>query len=518
MYFGNFFNEMYAEGATTSTAGRPLIDGNLDTKAPSFPAKIRKQTHWLNVNGTDIPSIVRTNTNKSVGVSVSIQIESKSKTFNKEGEEFLTEFAEKNVGELKNKHHLSRAMRTMSDFNLIDGGYIVRHHYNYSEYEKGNWVFPYRYELVGVDMVDITKTQTIFQKERNETTINGLVRNKWGQITHIWIYSTEDKIESTKVPYSDITYYSDTWTSIDQQTAVSKLTSILKTLDQSLQYGVATLDAAIESAKAGHYLQSQAYNEVMKVVSEAVRAQVPNASDAQDIAKVVDLVKPVLRQLSNLGVKPHGVTPIALDDTVLFDTSKTDSEYKSLNDNTEMKMASSLGYSDIGTYKKASDANYSSIKATIEMDQITADISFDDMTKGSINEILSRALSVAVQIGRITDRVAYWKNPRSFHKFRYLRQNKIDIEPAKNATANKINIAQGIDTPANIIETRYGIKYEDWLKKEEEQRELKADRDLALEIRLLTKRQKAFEKAEVEDPNIIDAEIVEKPPKEKTNE
>jgi len=179
-----------------------------------------------------------------------------------------------------------------------------------------------------------------------------------------------------------------------------------------------------------------------------------------------------------------------------------------------MKMASSQGYSDIGAYKKASDAIYSSIKATIEMDQITADVRFDDMKNIVIDEILSRLMIVGIQIGRISQRVAYFKKPYSFNKFRCLRQNKIDIEPAKNAMANKTNIALGIDTEANIIETKYGVKYEDFIKKDIEQKELKADATLALEIRLLTKRQEAFEKAKIEDPSIIE----ENPTEEKIDE
>jgi len=515
--YGSFFGSIYAEGAKTTTTGKPLHDGNIDFHATSFPREIRKQTHYLNVNGTDIPSIVRTNTNKTIGVSVSIQVESKSKVFNKEAEKYIDGFLKKGGGELTNKHHFNKTARIWSDFDLIDGGFMIRHHYNYDKFESGEWKFPYRYENVGVDMIDVSKTQRTFDENRKQTTINGLVRNEWGQITHIWLYNNENKRKSTKVPYDDIIYYSDTWISIDQQTAVSKLTSMLRTLDMSLQYGTAELNSAIEAAKAGHYLKSQAYNEVMTVVSEAIKAQVPNASDAKDIAKVIDLVKPVMRQLANLGVKPHGVTPIASGDEVQFDTSKSDSQYKTLNDNTEMKMASSIGYSDIGTYKKASDANYSSIKATIEMDQITADVKFDDIKNIVIDDILSRAVVVGIQIGEISQRVAYFKKPSDFNKFRCLRQNKIDIEPAKNATANKINIAQGIDTQANIVETKYGIKYEKWVEKDIEQQELKADADLALEIRLLDKRQKAFEKAELEDPQVVETEIVsDKTPSKET--
>lgn len=491
--YNNFFGEMYAQGATTSTAGKLLIDGNIDLKASSFPRKIREQTHWLNVNTTDVPTIVRTNTNKTIGVSVSTQVETKSKTFNKQAESLIEKHGKKGVGELTGRHHFNKSLRIMSDFDLLDGGFIIRHHYS------PIWEIPYKYELVGVDMIDVTKTTHSFEATRTETTINGLVRNKWGQITHLWLYATEEKISSIKVPYDNLTYYSDTWISIDQQTAASKLVSMLKTLDQSLQYGTATLNSAIEAAKAGHYLKSQAYNEVMMVVADTIKANT-TGKDAASIAKAIDLVKPIMRQLSNLGIKPHGVTPIASGDEVQFDTKKTDSEYKALNDNNEMKMASSLGYSDIGTYKKASDANYSSIKATIEMDQITADVRFNDLENVVLQEIHTRLIRVGIQQGFIKERVKYWSNPYDYNKFRYLRQNKIDIEPAKNATANKTNIELGIDTEANIVETKYGIKYEDYLDKKHEQDLLR----LGYEAKIEKARQDIFEKEGVvlpEDAN-----------------
>ena len=485
-YTTGFFSQ-YADGAAVTTAGKPLQEGNLDYTAVSFAKNIRQQNHWMNVNTTDIPTMVRTNTNKTIGVSVNAQVESKSKKFNKEAEKLIETHNKIGVGELTGRHHLNKALRIMSDFDLIDGGFIVRHHYNTT------WAIPYKYELVGVGMIDTTQTKYSYQTEKKTSTINGLVRNKWGQITHIWLYTSEDRNKSEKVPYKNITYYSDTWISIDQQTAVSKLVSMLKTLDQSLQYGTAELNSAIEAAKAGAYLKSQAYNEVMKVVSDTVQANA-NGSDAKSIAKAIDLVKPVMRQLSNLGVKPHGVTPIASDDDVVFNTGKTDSQYKQLNDNNEMKMASSLGFSDIGMYKKASSANYSSIKATIEMDQITADVRFDDLKNVVLSDIFTRLIKVGVQIGLISERTAYWKNPDEFNKIRYLRQNKIDIEPAKNAQANKTNIELGLKTKGQIVEEATGVKYETFLEKKHHQ-ELLA---LSYEVELEKKRQELYKNAGLE--------------------
>lgn len=482
----------YAEGAKTITAGKPKADGNIDIKHPAFARKTREQINWLNVNEPDIQSIISSLTSKTMGVSINIQVESPSEEFNKQAEELIEEHCgyelingeDRAVGELSGKHHFNSFARQLSDFTGLNGGIIVRHHYSNA------WAIPYKYELVGVDMIDISKTTTMLldrSKGRQETTINGIVRNKYGAITHLWLYTNEDKTQSKPIPYQDLTYYSEVWINIDQQTAVSKLTSILSRLDMSTQYGIAELEAAIEEAKAGHYIESQAYAELMKIVGEEIsKANLGSGKIRIEAAR--DLVTPILREMSNLGIKAKGLTPIAQGDKVSFNTAKRDSAYKDMNQNSEMKIAASQGMSDIGIYSKAADANYSSIKYTLETDQRTADIRFDEIKNKVFYGIFSRLIQVGIQIGRITNRAAYWKNPNRFHKFRYLRQNKIDTEPAKNALANKTNIELGLKTKGQIIEEQSGQKYETYLKKQHEQKLL----ELNYEVQLEVARQKAF--------------------------
>jgi capsid protein len=341
-------------------------------------------------------------------------------------------------------------------------------------------------------MIDISKT-TVSYQDTSSTTINGIVRNKWGQITHLYLFKDHKKTRSEKVKYDNITYYSEVWLNIDQQVAVSKLTSMLSKIDKTTQYENSELQSAIEESKAGHYIKSSAYNELMRVVADEVANHV-SGTGAERIRKVKDLVTPILRDLSNLGVKPKGLTPIASGDDVQFNNTKRDSQYKDMNNNSEKKSSASQGLSDIGVYSKASEANYSSIKYTLETDQRTADIRFDNIKAHILDEILERLIMIGVQIGRITERVAYWNNPYAFNKFRYLRQNKIDTEPAKNAQANKTNIELGIETEADIIEKSKGVSYEDFLKKRHEQK----IQELKYDVEFEKARQKAYKDAGIE--------------------
>lgn len=477
----------YAHGAKTITKGQPKVDGHIDVKDPVFPRLMREQINWLNVNEPDIPAIASSIDAKTMGVNINIQVESSNPSFNQQAESLIEDFCgyefmngtEVAVGELSGQHHFNSAARIMSHFTTLNGGFIIRHHYNNA------WRIPYKFELVGVDMIDITKSQRLNIPEgATESTINGIVRDPFGRITHLWIYSNILKSKSEKVPYENLTYFSEVWVSIDQQTAISKLTSILNRLDMSTQYGIAELEAAIEEAKAGHYIESSAYSEYMKIIIEELnKVSQSKSNSVERIGAVKDLITPLLRDLSNLGIKARGLTPIPQGDKPIFNGAKRDSIYNDMNANSDMKVASSQGMSDIGIFSKASDANYSAIKYVNETDQISCDIRFDDISKRAFYSIFSRLIMVGVQIGRITtNRISFWKEPSAYLKFRYLRQNKIDIEPTKNAQANQTNIELGVKTEAMIVEEQSGIKYETFLRNKAEDAKLRIKYEVELEL------------------------------------
>ena len=460
----------YAQGAKTITAGKPSVDGSLDYRDSQFPRNIRSQIGWLNVNEPDISAIVSSLTSKTMGVNLSVQVESPNSSFNAEAEAFLEDFfgyefiggESRAVCDLGGRLHFPSSARTMSDFAALHGGFLVKHHYNLA------WRIPYRFERLSVDMIDINKNVHSTIPTDLPRTLNGLARDIFGEITGVWLYTDHTKSKSELIPYSKLTYYSEVWTSIDQYTAVSRLTSILSRLDMATQYGIAELEAAVEEAKAGHYIESSAYSELMKIVGEEI-SKVQGTTPKERINKAVDMVTPILVQMANLGIKARGLTPIPQGDKPIFNTTKRNTIYNDMNNNSEMKISASQGLSDIGVYSKAASANYSSIKYTLETDQRTCDIRFNDLSTRVFFGIVARAIEVGIQIGRITARTAYWKNPNEFLKFRWLRQNKIDTEPGKTAVANKTNVALGIKAKGQIVEEAMGIKYEKFLAKKYEQ-------------------------------------------------
>lgn len=444
------FGGGYAEGAGNLTSGKPLSDGRIDKIDPSSSAKIRKEVKWLNVNNTDIPTLVTALTAKTIGSNITTQVVSPNETFNREAESLIEQHNKIGVGELTNKHHFNGAMRTVSDFVQMEGGILIRHHYNLA------WTIPYKYELISVDMIDIKKRAELPQTE--EKIVNGIVYNNWNQPIAYYLYTNEDRRESVRVSSEDVTYYSEVWASVGQQLAISKFVRLLTTLDRTAIYEDAELQSATEEAKAGGYLKSTAFAQIMNIIYEQIEQQ---TGTIQDKLSQLDQIN---AKLSKLGIKPSGLTPIPETDDVIFNSSKRDSIYSDINGNSITKMASSQGLSHISAYGKADKANYSAIKFSAESDALQAEIRFDDISNKVINEINRRLINVGVQIGLISDRAKYWANPTAYVKFRYIRKVNIDIEPSKNATADKTNLENGTVTKGQLIEKKHGIKKEDFWK------------------------------------------------------
>lgn len=475
----------YAKGAEKATLGKPLYDGDIDRVDVAFPAKIRKQNHWLNVNTTDIPTVVKSYTSRTIGITLNTQVESPSRIFNDKAENLIEKFNRIKIGELTGRHHFASSMRLISDFEILDGGVIIKHHYN------KQWEIPYKYEVVSVDMIDASKNYNRYTED--DITVAGIQLNKWNQITHLWLYEDENKLKSKKVPIEDITYYSEVWVSVGQQVAISQLSSMLSTMDKVYQYANAELEAAIEEAKAGAYIKSTAFNEIIRIATDEI-------GQMSDSEKAKAELQDILKGYARLGVGHTGLTPIPAEDEVQFNTAKRDGVFSDLNSNAELKMASSQGMSDLGMYKKADKANYSSLKYAIETDQLSADIRFDNISNKVIDEIYTRLLRVGVQLGILPERVSFWSNQTSYAKFRYLRKNKIDVEPGKTATANKTNLELGIKDEATIIEQAEGIKYETFLSKKEKHLKMKIDSEIKLEIYQAEQRKTAYAKANIDMP------------------
>lgn len=468
-----FSNSLYSvpliQGAPESTNNMPMYDGSIETYS-NIAKQSRKQLNFHNTNGTDVPSMLNAIEAGVIGSGINIQSRLSDPILNEQFEKLLKEHSRKGAFHTREMFSRNEAFRQIIRFKHLSGGVIIRHHYSNS------WAIPYKLDILGVDMIDTSKTDRKNLK-------NGIQRNKYGAITHLWLYTDEGK--RTSLPYSmkNMTYHMTSWMSLDQYTAVSRLVTILPTLDGMLQYASAEVKAAIERAKAGVYWSTELYG----VILDAINAEYRDAR--ADLATKVEEARKLLEGLAKRGVSAHGATPIPKDDTIHKVDSKTDSVYDVLTNHSQKAMASSVGGSSVSVYKDIEKGNYSSIKAAISFDEEFYKIEFNRLEEDVIDEYLRRLFAIGVQIGRIklTTR-RYFSDPEQYHSWDILRQSKRIIDEAKYATAVDTQLRSGTTT----LEYVYGENGKDYVTEMRKQ--------IARDIEVETMRREMYKEAGLEPP------------------
>jgi capsid protein len=414
----------------------PTTDEDIERINIEFARKTREAVRWLGANGTDVGSIVTADIAGIVGSSVNIQSRVKNKNnFNEDVEEYIEYWSTE--CETTGRFHFNSALRAMVEFTDKDGGFLVRHHYNTA------WEIPYQFELIEVGMIDTSK-----HDEKNNL-LNGLQKNSYGKITGIYIFTSQERLESTLVSYDELIFFSPVWISLSQYTSVSKLASVLPTIDKLDKYTDAELNKVIEEAKSGVYWKTSMYDDLMKII-KATKDETQRKTQLQTL----------MNTLSESGVKPRGLTPIPLTDDLVKMDKASASVYPNMSKTTQGNIASSQGLSSQIVYQDSSDSNYSSIKAMMAFASIQWNIRWDDLEKLVVTPILKKVISAGVSKGQIRSSAGFFTNTRKFIKLEYMRVKEIDIEPAKTATADSTRLENGTISKREIARRR-GRNYED---------------------------------------------------------
>lgn len=460
--FGNIIN-----GSPESTSNKRLHDGSLE-EYPNIAQTSRRQLNFHGANGTDIPSILHAVVSGVIGSGVNIQSRSQDQKINIAFEALLKTHAKDKNFDTTGRFHRNEAFRKIVHFENLNGGVIVRHHYNNA------WAIPYRLELVGIDMIDTSKNHGKYLE-------NGLQKDKYGRITHIYLFVDAEKRVSKAFSMKNMTYHMATWMSLSQYTAVSRLVTILPTLDEVLQYSSAEVRSALERAKAGVYWGTELYGTILQALNEEFKTA--NATVGE---KVVE-AKKLLEGLSKRGLSATGATPIPVEDKIHTVDSKTDSVYDVITQQSQKSMSSSVGGSSVSVYKDIAVGNYASIKAAISFDEEHYKMEFDRLLNKVINEYLERLFMVGVQMGVIpVSRAKYFKNRDMYHVWDVLRQSKRVIDESKNATATAKELESGTTTLNRV----YAEKGLDYITETEKQI------DIDIQVELL--RKEKYEKAGLE--------------------
>jgi hypothetical protein len=276
-------------------------------------------------------------------------------------------------------------------------------------------------------MIDTSKSSYL------ENLKNGLQTDKYGTVIGIWLYDDYEKTRSSYHSTKNMTIYSPVWMSLSQYTAVSRIVSILSTLDASIIYRTEEIKAAIERAKSGVYWHTELFAELQ----EALSAQLKTYGTDQRVLEAKDLIN----SLSKRGVGVSGATATPKEDTVTQIDTKTESVYQALTDENQKGMSSAVGGSQVSIYRDIAKGNYSSIKAAISFDEEHYKIEFNRLVNSVIEDYLMRLFQVGVQTDRIPlARSKYFSDKEKYHNWDILRTSKrvIDEEKGAKATAKKL--------------------------------------------------------------------------------
>ena len=453
------------KGANESTKDLSTHDGGIDNYA-SYGRTTRGQLNSLHLNGIDLPSILSDLTTGVVGGGINIQSRSSIEGVNEAFEKILAKHSKKENFHSREILSANSFWSKVIVFNALHGGCIIHHRVS------KRWDFPYKMDIIGVDMIDISKNNI------NGRLKNGIQKNVDGAITHLHLFIDEFKTKSLPYSMKNLYYFFDPTFALDQYSPISRLVSIMPSIDNMEVYKDTSIRSAIEAVKAGHYWHTDLFDIITDQIKKELASGAITTDQAQDI----------MIELGKRGIMPHGATPIPKDDLITEIDTKTDSVFEPLVKDSKMGIASAVGGSPVGVYKNAENLSYATTKALLAYDEESYKSIFL-MLKALIDDYLERVFLMGVQEGLIPIPLnEYLKDRDSYHNWDILRTSKATLDESKEASANAKNLENGVTT-LNKIYAEKGLDLEEEAMKQ-------TDIDIRIE---LAKREK-YKKAGLDYP------------------
>jgi capsid protein len=462
------------QGSPETTFGKQTTDGKIESYG-DFATRSRRDINYHLFNGTDIPTLATTFANGVIGETVNIQARTDKDKINTQFENLIKEHSCIENFDITESYGRDEAFWASEYFKFLNGGIIIRNHYN------TKWDIPYKVELVGVDMIDTSKSR------KWENILNGLHTDKYGKVIGVYLFDDYEKSKSSYHSTKDMIICSPKWMSLSQRTAVSKLVSVLQKLDSSIIYDNEEIKAAIARAKTGVYWHTELFSELQNALSEKLKEY--------DTDERVVEIREVINSLASRGLGASGATPTPKEDTITQLNNKTDSTYKIFNDKAERSISSAVGMNPTTAYKDPEKGNYSSLKLMVSMSDNDFKVNFRRFKETFAQMYLKNLFRVGVQTKRIDLASSlYFNNPQKYHQWDIMRTVKIVIDETKEATARDKNLQNGSTTQIK----EYAARGLDYITEQEKQ----IDADIALEK---LKKQK-YEKAGLAYPGVTNEE------------
>lgn len=441
-------------------------DGAIERKG-DFAKMARQGINYRLANGTHIPAISLAHVSGVVGEGINIQARFGDDNLNSAFEKYLRIHGRRENLEVTGRFNFNELVRQIEHFKFVNGGVLIRFHYS------DQFDIPLRLELIGVDMIDTSKN--------DEKTRNGLQKDRFGKITHFWIFEDDKKAKSRRVAARNIFYYMQPWLSISQYTAVSQLITLIPTLEKYDEYLGAELKSALNKAKAGVYWSTELYSVIMERLDELKKTE-----GLEEAAKTA---AEIIAEMADRGIGVTGAVPIPNGDTIHKPNSNNDSVFATLSDTSLKTMTSAVGESITTATRDVQQGNYASLKMDAVLGSRIHKMQFDQL-RGFISEYLERLLEIGVRMGDIPIPIAefYANKYDYFGKWEIMRRIDDAVDEVKQAQSRQINLDSGTTTISRIY-SEQGLDYEAEIKKQ-----------IELDIKIELMRREMYQKAGLTPP------------------
>jgi len=422
----------------------------------------------------------------TISTGFNIQSKTLNDKFNTDFEALIKEWSKKGNCEITGRFFFEQAQRSMADeYAVKGGGYIIYHHFS------PLFTHGYMFELIPTYLIDTSKHVI------SERTYNGIVKNKNGEITHIWLYRDSSRTyPSYKVPYKHLTLNTNAWDDVLQYTATSPLSPINESQEYIDAYKTSELKGSQKLSSYPLFIKTALIGKVIKAKAKKI-AEATNRKVSDVIGDTEAGMYDLMRQ-ERLNIE----TPFAylMDDEEIHETGKSrDNIYASMYDNETRQQSAGVGLTASSTV----DATASSYTETLRGSQSEEGefaITAQEIVEGSLREMIEeKLLTGLMMVGKI-NAPGYWENPAPYRNTKFLRQVAGHVDPIKNSKSRTEDLANGTKTEISILAADK-IDYEVHLK------ELETYQMAKLES--LKNVKKAYEDAGIIYPNSLESTITE---------
>lgn len=467
-------------GSPKTTNNKAKLDKDVESYA-NIGKETRKQIAYHFLNGTDIPALIKTAQTGIIGAGITIQSRTENQDIDNSFEKIIKEHSKKKNFEITGRYSLNGSLEMAISEKFRKGGILVRHRYNTA------WKIPYKIELIGIDRIDVGK----FNQE--EGIINGLRKNKDGEIVGYFIFTDSTNSSSIEISAKDMSSYMDYWMDISQYTAVARLSQLLPELDDLIQYQKNELLAATDRSQGSVFWHTKMYDTVIDAMNELYKSLKASSSSvtADNFAELTEIQRTITKKMAAEGIVPSGgVRAIPVEDTITQIDNKTSSVYEPFNENISNKLTASQNRSRVITYKNMRNTNWATINALSSIDESENATEMRKLTEDILDDWLERLFRISVQTGKIPNLTweKYQKNEIEYHSWEILRNSRVVVDETKLATANEKNLKNRLTTEEEI----YAKRNKDY--KTETMKKVKTDIELKTQIK------KEYEKAKLPIP------------------